>query len=145
MSTSFSLDVQLETNNSIHCRDIIEILLQNSWNILKNEKITYLPFNDDDMFDWTVSNISANEFLKLADKKENVKELIGVELYWENTDVGGHLLLSSGTDFSFVWNINTIFLESELKIPDFNWYAEKTIKSLKQYYHVLDYKFNIVY
>lgn len=145
MSLSFSLDIQLETNNRIPCREIIEILLQNKWNILKNKRITYLPFNDDDMFDWTASNISVNEFLKLVDEKENARELIGVELYWENTDIGGHLLLSSGTDFSFEWNINTIYLDSELKIPDFNWYSENIIKSLKQCYHIIDYKFSIVY
>lgn len=145
MSISFSLDVQLETNNCIHCRKIVEILLLNNWNVLKNGKIAYLPFNDDNMFDWKVSNISVNEFLNLTDKKENANELIGVEIYWENTDIGGHLLLSSGTEFSFEWGINTVYLESEIRIPDLNWYAEKIIKSLKQYYHILDYKFSIVY
>lgn len=141
MSISFSLNIKLE--KSVQCKEIIELLFQNGWNIVKNGEITYLPLNDDDMFNWTVSKNSLSNFMKLVDEKEKINELIGVEINWSNTNIGGHLLFYSGSDFSFQLNVNTKCLKTEYKIPDFNWYAEKIISVLIQQYYIREYSFEL--
>lgn len=143
MSISFSLNIKLE--NSVLCKKIINLLLQNGWNIVKEGKITYLPLNDDDMFNWTVSENSLSDFMKLVDEKEKINEPIGVEINWSNTNIGGHLLLYNGSDFSFQLNVNTKYLKTEYKIPDFNWYAEKIMDVLLQQYHIREYSFELIY
>lgn len=145
MSVAFSLNIKLEANCLIHCKEIIELLIKNEWNIRKGEEITYLPLNDDDMFEWTTSTISDSDFLKLVDEKERINELIGMEIFWTDTDIGGHLLLYSAIDFSFELNINTKFIQEEYKIPDFNWYAEKLVNILKQQYYIQEYSFEFAY
>jgi len=104
-----------------------------------------LPLGDDDMFEWTSADISINNFIKLVDEKENLNELVAVELYWKDTDIGGHLLLYNSSDFSFELNINTRYITTEIKIPDFNWYVERIIPCLNQHYHIMQYKFEFIY
>ncbi|GLC81341.1 hypothetical protein [Lacrimispora brassicae] len=145
MSHSVSLNVKLNSNAIRSCKEIIILLLRFGWNIEKNSKITFLPLNDDDMFDWTSSNITFDDFIKLVEKKENAKEIVGVELYWQSTDIGGHLLMYNNSDFSFEFNINTKYVEEMIKIPDFNWYAEKTIPCLNQGGRMMEYKFEFTY
>lgn len=97
------------------------------------------------MFEWTETKISINEFFKLIDEKENFKELIGVELAWSNTEIGGHILLYSGREFSFELNINTQYVQKELRIPDFNWYAERIFAILKSKYQIVEYSYEFTY
>ncbi|HBA04786.1 MAG TPA: hypothetical protein DCW51_13100, partial [Clostridium sp.] len=113
--------------------------------IVKDEKIILLPLHDGDMFEWTETKISINEFFKLIDEKENFKELIGVELAWSNTEIGGHILLYSGREFSFELNINTQYVQKELRIPDFNWYAERIFAILKSKYQIVEYSYEFTY
>ena len=143
MSISFSLNIKL--GNTVRCKEIIDLLLQNGWDIVKNGIITYLPLNDNDMFNWTVSENSRSDFMKLVDEKEKINELIGVEINWSNTNIGGHLLLYSGSDFSFQLNVNTKYLNAEYKIPDLNWYAEKIMSIIIQQYHIQEYSFEHTY
>lgn len=145
MSYSVSLNVKLDSNNMLSCKEIINLLLKTGWNIQKNSKITFLPLNDDDMFDWTTSETTLSDFIKLVDEKEYLKEIVGVELYWKDTDIGGHLLMFNNCDFSFELNINTKYIGEKVKIPDLNWYAERLIPYLSQEYHIIEYKFEVTY
>ena len=145
MSYSVSLNMKLETNSFHNCKEIINLLIKSGWNVQREGKITFLPLNDDDMFEWTTSKICLNDFIKLVDEKEHMKELVGVELYWENTDIGGHLLMSDNRNFLFVLNINTKYIEEKIKIPNYNWYAERIIPYIQQEYHIIEYNFEYTY
>lgn len=74
MSHSVSLNVKLNSNAMRSCKEIIILLLRYGWNIEKNSKITFLPLNDDDMFDWTSSNITFDNFIKLVEKRKMRKK-----------------------------------------------------------------------
>ncbi len=145
MSYSVSLNVKLDSNNMLCCKEIINLLLKTGWNIQKNSNITFLPLNDDDMFEWTTSETTLYDFIKLVDEKEYLDEIVGVELYWEDTDIGGHLLMFNNSDFSFDLNINTKYIGEKVKIPDFNWYAERIIPYLSQESHIIEYKFEFTF
>lgn len=145
MSSSVSLNVKLDSNNLLSSKEVITLLLKFGWNIQKDGKITFLPLKDDDMYNWTTSNISLGDFIKLVDEKEYAKEIVGVELYWENTDIGGHLLMFNKSDFSFALNINTKYIGEKDKIPDFNWYAERIITCLNLEYRMMEYEFEFIY
>lgn len=145
MTNSLSLNIKLDSNTTIRTKDIIILLINGGWNIVREEKITLLPLHDDDMFEWTQLDISMDEFMMLIDQKEDLKELIGVELSWSDTKIGGQILLYSGADFSFELNINTQYIQSKLDIPDFNWYAEKIFSVLSKKYHIIGYNYSFTY
>ncbi|WP_395546289.1 MULTISPECIES: hypothetical protein [unclassified Lacrimispora] len=145
MANALSLNLKLDSKEVIHSKDIINLLINGGWSIVKDEKIILLPLHDDDLFEWTETKISINEFFKLIDEKENFKEIIGVELAWSNTEIGGHILLYSGREFSFEFNINTQYVQKELRIPDFNWYAERIFAILKSKYQIVEYSYEFTY
>ena len=145
MSYSVSLSMKLDSSNVLCCKDIINLLSKKGWKIQKNNKITFLPINDDDMFEWTTSEITLYDFIKLVDEKEHLEEIVGVELYWEDTYIGGHLLMFNNSDFLFDLNINTKYIGEKVKIPDYNWYSERIISNLSQEYPIIEYKFEFTY
>lgn len=55
MSSSISLNVKLNSNNLLSCKEVINLLLKFGWNIQKDGKIIFLPLKDYDMYDWTTS------------------------------------------------------------------------------------------
>jgi hypothetical protein len=54
-------------------------------------------------------------------------------------------LLYSGREFSLELNINTQYVQKELRIPDFNWYAERIIAILKSKYQIVIYSYEFTY
>lgn len=145
MANSLSLNIKIDSNIEIHLKDVIILLMNAGWNIMREGKITLLPLHDNDMFDWVQSDISMNDFMLLVDQKEALKELVGVELFWLNTEIGGKILLYNRVDFSFQLNINPQYIQNDLKIPDFNWYAEKIFAVLKRKYHIAEYSYSFTY
>ena len=151
MSVTLSLDIELHSNkysdrSAKSGRDIIDLLLQNGWNVVNNEKkVGYLPLGDNGMFNWTGSEMTVEELMLLADEKEKAGELIGVLIYWKDSDIGGHLLINSPDKFSFILVMDTQYIDIEMKIPDYNWYAEKIIPVFNKQYHILAYKFGFIY
>lgn len=76
MASSLSLNIKLDSNTIIRTKDVIILLINGGWNIVRDEKITLLPLHDGDMFEWTQVKISTDEFMMLIEQKEDLKELI---------------------------------------------------------------------
>ena len=128
MSISATIDISILKNDKYHfsVQDLLHEMLRNDWNIKKNGKICYLPFNDKD-FDWIEEDISETDFLEIASKKEEKNEIIGVIFYWKNTDIGMSMLLFQDYQITFQITINRRKLNTMLDITDVNWYFKNII------------------
>ncbi len=128
MSISATIDISILKNDRYHfsVQDLLHEMLRNDWNIKKNGKICYLPFNDKD-FDWIEEDISETDFLEIASKKEEKNEIIGVIFYWKNTDIGMSMLLFQDYQITFQITINRRKLNTMLDITDVNWYFKNII------------------
>lgn len=131
MSIEASVNIKLSKrgNQSISSSQIVRSLINGGWNIKKDGKVLYLPLGDDDDFDWQEDVLSEADFLKLAQEKEQVNEIIGIGLFWNDTETGGTLLLYSDCSISFSATINRKVLMNN--ITDVNWYLEKIIPCLE--------------
>lgn len=144
MSILISLDIKLDADDVKSCEKIIDTLLQGGWTINNKNQVTFLPLNDNDMFDWTTTDMHKDDFMLLLQKKEKQGEVVGVAIFWQNTDIGGHLLFHSNQEISFMLDTNIQYIDEETKIPDFNWYVEKIIPTLKNQYRILTYQFEVL-
>ncbi len=128
MSISATIDISILKNDRYHfsVQDLLHEMLRNDWNIKKNGKICYLPFNDKD-FDWIEEDISETDFLEIASKKEEKNEIIGVIFYWKNKDIGMSMLLFQDYQITFQITINRRKLNTMLDITDVNWYFKNII------------------
>ena len=131
MSISASLDVAIASKPgySITSSEIISILAKNGWKIKNENKILYLPLGDDDDFDWQEDQITESEFYEIAKQKQNNNEVIGVGMIWENTSIGGTLLVYPDHKISFSLSINLKTISNGA--TDVNWYLDKILPYLE--------------
>jgi len=127
MSALASIDVTIEKrgSESITAVEILELLTKQGWNINNNGNTLYLPLGDDDDFDWQEAVINKEELFSIIVQKEEQQEIIGIGLTWENTDIGGTLLIHSNNLLSFSLTINRKVLSNN--ITDVNWYLERIL------------------
>ena len=95
MAISASLGVYL-TDNGIKRKsaiEIIQVLIDSGWILIHNEYISYISLGSSDRSNWqTTKNMSIEELMQILQKKEGKKEIIGVRMTWQNTDIGGDFL-----------------------------------------------------
>ena len=104
---------------------ILENLHKAGWNFDDHGLKAYLPLYDNGNFDWIFDNISLEELFLVLNKKSSLKELIGVVLTWEDSNIGGEFLLDFEGKITVSLSINRCLLSSG--ITDVNWYLEKII------------------
>ncbi len=94
MSVSASIDISILKNNiyNFSAKDLIAIMINNNWDVKKEDKVCYLPLGDN-LFEWTEKNISYSELMELVTQKEENSETIGLILYWKNTNIGVSMLI----------------------------------------------------
>lgn len=104
---------------------ILEILHKAGWNFDDYGLKAYLPLHDNGKFDWLFESISLEELFLILIKKNSLKELIGVVLTWEDSNIGGEFLLDFDGKITVSLTINRRLLSNG--ITDVNWYLEKII------------------
>lgn len=131
MSISASIDISFAKNDiyNFSVIDVIDAMLKNNWKVINKKGVYYLPFGDDDLFDWHEKEINLKELKKIIEQKENAKETIGLVFYWESTDIGVTMLQFDDHMISFILNINRVKITSLdfMDITDVNWYLERII------------------
>lgn len=130
MSVSVSIDIALINNEvyKVTANSIIDAMLRQNWRLEKQGKSRYLPIGDD-LFEWAEHKIVENDLREIIKSKEINKEIIGLELYWQDTEIGVSVLVFQDYQVSFSPNINRIKtnISDSLEITDTNWYFEKIL------------------
>ena len=144
MSVIASFDILFIKNNvyNFSAKSLLYEMTRGNWNFRKNDKICYLPLNDE-LFEWKEENILESEFIEIIDKKEQNHETVGVILYWQNTDIGISMLIFQDCQVSFNIGINRLKLDSvnDIDITNMNWYIEKIINCCKKF-EIVEVNFN---
>ena len=143
MSRSISFDVELYKNTS--AKAILESLIKAGWNPIIDNAINYLPIGDNDMFDWTMEELTIDKLFEIIYLKEKMKETIGVQLNWENTDIGVTLSISNQKELYFIISINTKYIDRDVYFVDFNWYAQKFLYPIQEIGEIFKYEFSFIY
>lgn len=147
MSVSASIDISILKNNiyNFSAKDLIAIMINNNWDVKKEDKVCYLPLGDN-LFEWTEKNISYSELMELVTQKEENSETIGLILYWKNTNIGVSMLIFDNLQVSFNITMNRRRLKSvrNMDITDINWYVQKIINCFDKF-KVTEITFNQVW
>ena len=145
MSRQVFLDIKIESHETVSAQSIIEQLLRQGWTPLKNGEILHLPIGDQGDYNWISDAISYEEFCAQTAVKEQKGETIGVNLYWEDTDIGISLLITEPNQLLIDLGINRRYLDESVCLTDFNWYAERILVGLQKQYHVCHYCFDYMF
>lgn len=135
MSVEASIDIKLNNYIEYRIMGIIEALIKGGW-ILRNDQneVSYLPIGDEDNFDWLEKTISQDELKRIIEEKENLNEVVGIKMYWKDTNIGITLLIYSHKEFSISLSINRkkINATDTRSVTDINWYIQTIVETLKE-------------
>ncbi len=138
MSISSSIDIKLvdKYNSDNSYWTIIDTLQNNGWKLFNEKKVQYLPLGDNGDYDWKFEELTVDEFITIIEEKEKNSEVVGIELIWENTKIGGQLLIFNSNELSFNITVNKKFINDDnlTRLIDINWYVEKLIPCLLEHY-----------
>lgn len=113
--------------------DIINLFNRIGWKYYNhNNEVEYLPIGDNGDYDWQKSVLSKIELQDLVNKKQDNKEIVGLNLYYENMEQGITLLAENTEQIVIDLDINRKTIESNREsITDVGWYIENIIKKLE--------------
>lgn len=121
--------------------DMIKLFNELGWKYYNTEKkIEYLPFGDDDGFNWQKNFLSENELLELINNKQDNFERVGLNLYYENSGEVLTLLAKNTKEIIIDLNINRRTVENNREsITDIGWYFNNIIQRLNEKKCPIDY------
>ena len=132
MSVQASILIEFlnSSQNYIKTTDLINLILKSGWTLNDHGGISYLPIGDNGDFDWFIqAHITQNELMQILKEKEKKKELIGIVLTWQNTNIGGSFLFYPSNEISVSLNIDRKILYgiNNFKMTNSNWYLLRLI------------------
>jgi len=109
--------------------DILDVFHRIDWWIYNTEnEVEYLPIADNDCFNWKCEKISEEEFRNIINTKKRNSELIGLNLFFNNSNIGISMLARDTKNITFGISINCKRLGNGC--TDMAWYIENIIYKL---------------
>ena len=90
----------------------------------------YLPLHDDGMYNWQKTKLTQDEFSSVFCEKLRLHEIVGVILYYRNTETGIMLLAQDAKEIQFGLDIGRRTIADG--ITDVSWYLEHVVLPLKR-------------
>lgn len=137
LEASFELGIYGKNNNAQIVTQIyiLEILRQNGWEFGTSGIKTFLPINDNGMFNWQHEKITDDELFKIFQIQSNLKEHIGADITWDNGKFRTLLGLTPNLSLYFIVGNNDRPINT-YGITDFNWFLSRIIPLLKNNTHI---------
>lgn len=138
METLIEIDCSAYSENII---DIFFVFQKIGWWIYNpQKKVEYLPIADNDNYDWQCEKMLEVDFYNIINNKINNKELVGVNLFYNNSDVGVSLLAYNTNQITLGISINRKTIDK--RHTDMIWYLENIIyKLFEADVRLLSYRF----
>lgn len=138
--TSINIKLARKGEEKIDSITLIKDLINGGWNIINNNIILYLPVGDDGDYDWQENEMTPCDFFDIVKTKEENSEVIGVEIRWEDSKIGGNLFIYPNLEITFSICINRkkVKLNNGEEITDINWYNERLIILLKSKNYIIE-------
>ncbi|TCP69405.1 hypothetical protein [Baia soyae] len=129
MSVEVSLDFQVVYGEGQNIMNLFDGFISNGWQCYdEDRKVRFLPVGDDDNDDWRDEMMSLTQLREIIKQKMINREVIGVILKWEDTDIGGSLLIWPDGNCSFMANRNRKILIG--RVTDISWYLSKLVPAV---------------
>jgi len=160
MSINASIDIKLvkyrqlgKSEYDIPVVEIFKILLSLGWNPNINGSMSFFPIGDDHDYDCTDRDFNYEYLLGIIEKKEKLKETIGISMRWKETDItvffffytkdrlDGQILLSLDASRPILFELSEWH-----RVTDVNWFLMRLLPAFKEtdfsieYFNYSEYK-----
>lgn len=136
MSISASINIYLSerSGTNLSITDLFQHFENEGWNYINsNGEVTILPLGDDDDFEWTSAILHRDVLFDILKKKREQEEIIGIELFRVDSEVGCELLIFNTNQMMFSLSIarKKIKVKDAIDITDFSWYLDSILPVFK--------------
>ncbi|OKP90894.1 hypothetical protein A3844_03280 [Paenibacillus helianthi] len=136
MSISASINIYLSerSRTNLSITDLFQNFENEGWNYInRNGEVTILPLGDDDDFEWTSTTLHRDVLFDILKKKREQREIIGIELFRVDSEVGCELLIFNTNQMMFSLSIarKKIKVKDAIDITDFSWYLDSIFPVFK--------------
>jgi len=124
-----------------HIADLLKLFKESKWNIYDSDGyVMYLPFKDNDMYDWKNEMLEEANIIDILECKEKNGEIIGIVFYRENTNIGVTMLKDDFQEIFLSLDINRKKIaEDDFKSEtDVTWYIKNIIVELKRHGAIIE-------
>lgn len=131
MSNEISMEIKFS-----NIYDVVEILKnfkKSGWSICDCKgKVSYLPIGDNDDYNWQDSYLSDADFYNIVRIKQQNEEVIGIILFWKDSDTGITVLFLNNNSIivSFSINRRKIDMNDSRSMTDVNWYIDHIVNQV---------------
>lgn len=126
MSVTSSLTITFSNSTFIEKTELLRAFLRCKWSPinLKDEICFFFQKSDCDMYDWQTTTMTKEDFFSYISQKDSHDMMLGIELYWNNTDIGITCIIIDPQKPVLSLNINRVRVNKEdmWSITDMNWY-----------------------
>lgn len=132
MAKEASIEINCE-RYSQRLSEIIELLDMIGWGFFdEDDNVEYLPLGDRGDYNWQIgASMSKGELYSLIGRKQERGEMVGLVMYYCDTDVGITLLAENTASIMIMLNINRRTLgEDFYEITDIGWYTSNLVHKL---------------
>ena len=132
MAKEASIEINCE-RYSRRLSEIIELLDMIGWGFFdEDDNVEYLPLGDRGDYNWQIgASMSKGELYSLIGRKQERGEMVGLVMYYCDTDVGITLLAENTASIMIMLNINRRTLgEDFYEITDIGWYTSNLVHKL---------------
>ena len=120
--------------------DIIEIFRKTGWRVRNKNNLTeFLPLGDNDQYNWQTSILSDSDLTELILQKQNNSEKVGINLFYEHSNIGISLLAETTSEIILSLDINRQTVSDSNNITDIGWYFNNIILKLHNAGCYIDY------
>ena len=119
MSSLTSIDVLFSCIYSP--KDILSMLMDGNWNLCTYGNVEFVESNDDD-FNWKIvpyNKFNIEKFLSSHDKFDRIVIVLTII-----DEIGAQFLIYKDR-ITILFSINTIYLDTNKKLPSFDWYLQR--------------------
>lgn len=108
---------------------IIKLFNEIGW-VYTDNQMEYIPLNDNDMFVWVKEQLSFESLFSIIAQKQDAEELIGIALYYKDSNIGITILTRNTKEINISLNINRKKLDEQY--TDVSWYVKNIIVMLDE-------------
>lgn len=139
MSVSAGIKVQLiqcKKGSEIFSIEVVKVLNKAGWSLIRAGRAGYLPLGDTEFLDYRYGEaIEYAQLVSIIEKKEQLGELVAVDLFWQDTFIGGSFRFAPDNSYSEIRiSVNSdrqiVQLNENYSITNFQWYLEKLLPPL---------------
>jgi len=139
MSISAGIKVQLiqrKNGSEIFTIEVIKSLIAAGWALFRSGKASYLPLGDTEFLNYRYGEaIEYEQLVSIIEKKEQLGELVAVDLFWNDTLIGDTVMFLPAKNYCEILigvssDRQTVQLNENYSITNFQWYLERLLPPL---------------